>query len=101
MTPVRSQILPLMAIEGEDDDIAASGQTSAAHGLCSRIPDALKRRLPVPHCGHFSLFHGNKWRSLVLREPAAFIESAPRGKDKDPGSRVIAVFPKPVASPFF
>jgi poly(3-hydroxybutyrate) depolymerase len=56
----------LMTIEGENDDIAAPGQTYAAHGICTGIPDNLRRHLSVANTGHFSLFHGSRWRSTVL-----------------------------------
>jgi poly(3-hydroxybutyrate) depolymerase len=56
----------LMTVEGENDDIAAPGQTSAAHALCSGIPKNFHRHLLVPKTGHFSLFYGSRWRSIVL-----------------------------------
>jgi poly(3-hydroxybutyrate) depolymerase len=56
----------LFTVEGERDDIAAPGQTGAAHDLCTSLPDALHRSLVVPGAGHFSLFYGNKWRASVL-----------------------------------
>ena len=71
--------IPLMTIEGEDDDIAAPGQTFAAHGLCPRIPESMRHHLLVPACGHFSLFYGNKWRSRVLPELGAFLEGVEGG----------------------
>ena len=71
--------IPLMTIEGEDDDIAAPGQTCAAHRLCPLIPETKRRHLLVPGCGHFSLFYGHKWRSQVLPELAAFLEGAEGG----------------------
>lgn len=71
--------IPLMTIEGEDDDIAAPGQTSAVHGLCPLIPETMRRHLLVPGCGHFSLFYGNKWRSQVLPELGEFLEGAGGG----------------------
>lgn len=58
----------LMTIEGEWDDIVAPGQTSAAHDLCSSLPGHARRRLVVPRCGHFSLFHGERWRREILPE---------------------------------
>jgi len=64
----------LMTVEGEHDDIAAPGQTGAAHGLCPALPARARRRLVVPACGHFSLFHGRIWRTQVLPEVRAFIE---------------------------
>jgi poly(3-hydroxybutyrate) depolymerase len=64
----------LMTVEGEYDDIAAPGQTRRAHDLCRSVPDARRRQLLVPGCGHFSLFHGDIWRARVLPELSAFIE---------------------------
>lgn len=62
----------LMTIEGEWDDIAAPGQTSAAHELCASLSTSSRRRILVPRCGHFSLFHGERWRREVLPEVLRF-----------------------------
>jgi poly(3-hydroxybutyrate) depolymerase len=56
----------LLTVEGTLDDIAAPGQTLAAHGLCARVPDDRHASLVVPGAGHFSLFHGRSWREQVL-----------------------------------
>ncbi len=64
----------LMTIEAQNDDIAAPGQTYAAHALCSGIPDKLRRHLLLSGSGHFSLFHGNRWRSGVLPPLLQFLE---------------------------
>ena len=56
----------LLTIEGEFDDIAAPGQTSAAHELCATIDSGFRRKLVVPGAGHFSLFYGKVWRQHVL-----------------------------------
>jgi poly(3-hydroxybutyrate) depolymerase len=66
----------LATIEGEEDDISAPGQTSAAHVLCSGIPEGLRRRLTVGASGHFSLFHGSKARSIVVPAILELIEAA-------------------------
>jgi poly(3-hydroxybutyrate) depolymerase len=66
----------LMTVEGEDDDIAAPGQTRRAHDLCPAVPADVRRHLLVPDCGHFSLFHGNIWRMRILPEVRAFIDQA-------------------------
>jgi poly(3-hydroxybutyrate) depolymerase len=65
----------VMTIEGERDDIAAPGQTSAAHELCDLVSEG--RRLIVPRCGHFSLFHGERWRGEVLPEMLSFLNIDP------------------------
>jgi poly(3-hydroxybutyrate) depolymerase len=64
----------LMTVEGGDDDIAAPGQTRRAHDLCPAVPNDARRHLLVPDCGHFSLFHGDIWRTWVLPEVRAFID---------------------------
>jgi poly(3-hydroxybutyrate) depolymerase len=56
----------LFTVEGERDDVAAPGQTRAAHDLCASLPEGLHRSLVVPEAGHFSLFYGNTWRITVL-----------------------------------
>jgi poly(3-hydroxybutyrate) depolymerase len=69
----------LMTIEGAQDDIAALGQTRAAHRLCPNIPEPLRLMLTVEGAGHFSLFHGKTWREKILPQVDGFIaaNSAP------------------------
>jgi poly(3-hydroxybutyrate) depolymerase len=64
----------LMRIEAEDDDLAAPGQTRAAHSLCRSIPEEMREELLVPDSGHFSLFHGGKCRSVVAPKISQFFE---------------------------
>jgi len=71
-TAVRSTAL--MTVEGEDDDVAAPGQTRRAHDLCPLVPAKSRCQLVVPACGHFSLFHGGVWRTRVLPEVRAFMD---------------------------
>jgi poly(3-hydroxybutyrate) depolymerase len=63
----------LMTIEGAQDDIAALGQTRAAHRLCPNIPVSMRRTLTVEGAGHFSLFHGKAWREKILPKLNGFI----------------------------
>jgi poly(3-hydroxybutyrate) depolymerase len=73
----------LMTVEAENDDIAAPGQTRIAQALCSSIPDCLRHQLVLPAAGHFSLFHGNTWRSCVLPAVLAFMERVEEALIKD------------------
>jgi poly(3-hydroxybutyrate) depolymerase len=66
----------LMTIEGENDDITGVGQTSAAHGLCSAIPDERRARLVVPGVGHYGVFSGRRWREETAPRLREFIRSS-------------------------
>lgn len=68
----------LATIEGEEDDISAPGQTSAAHALCPGIPQDLRRKLMLRDSGHFALFHGSKARSIVVPAILELIEASGR-----------------------
>ena len=61
-----SSMMDLDAIEGREDDIAAPGQTSAAHALCTALPTDLHQKHVISRAGHFSLFHGAVFRREVL-----------------------------------
>jgi poly(3-hydroxybutyrate) depolymerase len=63
----------LFTIEGELDDISGAGQTEAAHDLCTGIPKTRKRHLTVKGAGHYGIFSGKRWRSVVYPEVREFI----------------------------
>ena len=63
----------LMTVEGGQDDICGIGQTRAAHGLCSAIPQQKRRHLDAPECGHYGIFSGRRWREQICPQVAAFI----------------------------
>jgi poly(3-hydroxybutyrate) depolymerase len=70
----------LMTVEGEFDDISGPGQTRAAHGLCANLPAGLHAHFLARGVGHYGIFNGSRWRSLVLPEIARFLRA------HDPGS---------------
>ena len=63
----------LMTIEGGEDNIAAPGQTRAAHDLSPEIDGRRRGHLLVPRAGHFSLIHGSTWRNDVLPSVLDFL----------------------------
>ena len=69
--------VPLLTVEGENDDITAPGQTVAAHRLASSLAEASRVRYLQPGVGHYGLFSGSRWRSDVLPILAAFLRAAP------------------------
>jgi poly(3-hydroxybutyrate) depolymerase len=82
----------LLTVEGELDDISGSGQTQAAHGLCSSIPESKKRHLEVEGAGHYGIFSGRRWREVVYPQVRDFIKSyQPVAQAAKPASQVAVV----------
>jgi len=63
----------VFTIEGELDDISGLGQTEAAHGLMTGLPDSSQRHLTVKGAGHYGIFSGRRWREVVYPEVRDFI----------------------------
>ena len=63
----------MLTVEGELDDISGSGQTAAAHGLCSSIKPANRQHLEVAGAGHYGIFSGRRWRETVYPAVVKFI----------------------------
>jgi poly(3-hydroxybutyrate) depolymerase len=71
--PQDIQHTALLTIEGELDDISGSGQTRAAHDLCTGIPAAQQRHFEVQGAGHYGIFSGRRWRDMVYPVVRDFI----------------------------
>jgi len=56
----------LLTVEAESDEICGAGQTRAAHGLCSGLPDDARRHLHVAGATHRDVFSGPHWFGQVL-----------------------------------
>jgi len=65
--------IALMTVEGENDDISGIGQTQAAHGLCSSIPEAMKEDYVQPNVGHYGVFNGRRFREEIYPRVRDFI----------------------------
>ena len=65
----------LLTVEGELDDISGSGQTRAAHDLCSSIPANQRHHMEAEGAGHYGIFSGRRWRDVVYPEVKAFIKA--------------------------
>jgi poly(3-hydroxybutyrate) depolymerase len=100
----------LMTVEGELDDISGSGQTAAAHDLCTQIDKSMKQHLEVEGAGHYGIFSGRRWRDAVYPQVKAFIakgqarleqESAPakRSKSAAPATKSVRAATKTAARP--
>jgi poly(3-hydroxybutyrate) depolymerase len=63
----------LMTVEGEKDDISGVGQTQAAHGLCTSIPDDRRVLYVQPEVGHYGVFNGRRFREDIYPRARDFI----------------------------
>ena len=63
----------LMTVEGEKDDISGVGQTQAAHGLCSSIPEDRRVLYVQPSVGHYGVFNGRRFRDEIYPRVRDFI----------------------------
>jgi poly(3-hydroxybutyrate) depolymerase len=66
--------IALMTIEGAHDDISGVGQTQAAHGLCTSLPEELKQIYVHPEVGHYGIFNGSRFRNDIYPAVRDFIE---------------------------
>jgi poly(3-hydroxybutyrate) depolymerase len=69
----------LMTVEGEFDDITGPGQSRAAHGLCVNLAPEKHKHFFAKGVGHYGIFNGSRWRSMILPEIASFIRAHDRG----------------------
>jgi len=63
----------LLTIEGELDDISGTGQTKAAHDLCTGIPKQRQFHYDAEGAGHYGIFSGRRWRENVYPVVREFI----------------------------
>jgi poly(3-hydroxybutyrate) depolymerase len=80
----------MLTVEGELDDISGSGQTAAAHGLCTGISEKNRQHLEVPGAGHYGIFSGRRWRDLVYPQVRQFILNHAAATDQATAKTVVA-----------
>jgi len=81
--------IPLLTVEGEKDDISAPGQTLAAHRLCSGLPAELRFTHLQEGAGHYGIFSGSKWRTMIAPRLTHFIRLW--SQDCDPAESTLPV----------
>jgi poly(3-hydroxybutyrate) depolymerase len=90
----------LLTVEGELDDISGSGQTKAAHDLCSGIAKGSRQHFEAKGAGHYGIFSGRRWREQVYPEVKAFITAhhvAPKAAAKTAAKPAAKTVVKPKA----
>jgi poly(3-hydroxybutyrate) depolymerase len=55
----------LITIEGERDDICATGQTLAAQDLCTKLRPYMRTHYVQPGVGHYGVFSGRRWQGQI------------------------------------
>ena len=70
--------VPLLTVEGANDDISAPGQTLAAHTLCCNLPSELKYHHLQEKVGHYGVFSGSRWREQIAPRITNFIRKYAR-----------------------
>jgi poly(3-hydroxybutyrate) depolymerase len=90
----------LMTVEGELDDISGSGQTAAAHDLCTGIPKNQRKHYEAKGAGHYGIFSGRRWREMVYPEVKAFIlaHALTQGKPTVAAAKTVSALPKVAAT---
>lgn len=63
----------ILAVEGENDDISGVGQTKAALDLTPNLPDARKAYHLQEKVGHYGVFNGSRFRSVIAPRIARFV----------------------------
>lgn len=69
----------LMTVEGEKDDITGLGQTSAAHDMVPLLPEERRVRFVAEGVGHYGVFNGSRWRTMIEPKVREFILAQRRG----------------------
>ncbi|MBL0710804.1 MAG: polyhydroxyalkanoate depolymerase, partial [Colwellia sp.] len=68
--------IPLLAMEGKEDDMIRLGQCTAAVDFCSELPDNLKEKYVQEGVGHYGIFNGSIFRKEVAPKIKQLIQSA-------------------------
>jgi poly(3-hydroxybutyrate) depolymerase len=97
VSPEDIQSTALLTVEGELDDISGSGQTAAAHDLCTGIPKTKRQHYEVEGAGHYGIFSGRRWRDMVYPVVKAFILANNGAKTAPAKTSVSAAKPKAAA----
>jgi poly(3-hydroxybutyrate) depolymerase len=76
----------LLTIEGELDDISAHGQTTAAHTLCTSLPESKQYHHYQENVGHYGIFNGRRWRQYIMPRIRTFIREYDKACDPVPAA---------------
>ena len=69
----------ILAVEGEKDDISGVGQTQAALDLTPNLPSNRKAYHLQMGVGHYGVFNGSRFHTVIAPRIAAFIREMQAG----------------------
>jgi poly(3-hydroxybutyrate) depolymerase len=72
--------VPLMTVEGENDDITGLGQCAAAHALCSSLKSSQRIHHMQEGVGHYGIFNGSRFRAEIAPRLASFFRASDRAR---------------------
>ncbi len=75
--------VPILTLEGADDDMVSVGQTQAALDLCHALPNEMKQAHVQAGVGHYGIFKGDLFRQEVAPLAKRFIKKSLRQKRVD------------------
>jgi poly(3-hydroxybutyrate) depolymerase len=67
--------MPLLTIEGANDNMCTPGQTEAAHAICPNIPEAKRAHHVQAGVGHYGVFSGSKFQGEIYPVARDFIKA--------------------------
>jgi poly(3-hydroxybutyrate) depolymerase len=71
--------LPLLTVEGENDNFCPPGQTEAAQTVFSGIPANMRKNYIQPGVGHYGVFSGSKFQRDIYPVIRDFIQATTTG----------------------
>jgi poly(3-hydroxybutyrate) depolymerase len=67
--------MPLLTVEGANDNMCMLGQTEAAHAVCPNIPEKMRQHHVQEGVGHYGVFSGSRFQNEIYPVVRDFIRS--------------------------
>ncbi|RMB12201.1 polyhydroxyalkanoate depolymerase [Eilatimonas milleporae] len=84
INPENLKTTALLAVEGELDDISGLGQTKASLDISTNLSDDRKQYFQAPQVGHYGIFNGRRWRTVIQPKVRDFIRAHDRALARTP-----------------
>lgn len=87
VNPAAIEGTALLTLEGELDDISGAGQTHSAQELCVNLPASMRERWTAPGVGHYGVFSGSKFETIIAPRIEAFIKKQQAQWERGQGAK--------------